>query len=151
MIVIWHINVYTLPHVIDLRCTQAIPHGACPVTRIHMAVLGHLVKMHLAQHFGNQKWDTRSIPKRWIHSRETPGTWRGSYWGSHMQHKYTVQQGTGLNSGTADRALNIEKRNTKAKHPYTETKDRTTAKIALPKAGWDGCLRWKCNSSRAFL
>lgn len=35
MIAIWHINVYTLSHVIGLRCTRAIPHGACPFTRIH--------------------------------------------------------------------------------------------------------------------
>lgn len=50
---------------------------------------------------------------------ETQETWRGSYWGSHMQHIYTVQQGGGAgpDSGTADRALKREKREYKAKTP----------------------------------
>lgn len=46
-------------------------------------------------------------------------------------------RGTGSHSGTADRALNIEKRkDTTPRHSHTQTKDRTTAKIELPKAGW---------------
>lgn len=58
---------------------------------------------------------------------------------SHMQHIYTVQRGGGAgpNSGTADTVLKREKgKNRKPKHSYTQTKDRTTARISLPKAGW---------------
>lgn len=61
---------------------------------------------------------------------------------------YSTTRGTGPNSGTADTAPEIEKRKTtKPKHPHTLTKDRTTARSSLPKAGWSCRLsrqpRWK--------
>lgn len=117
--------------------------------------LGTFVKIHLAQHFGNQKRDTEEhtgkMSSRQGSAELEKGDSGNPKWGllriTHAAHIYSTR-GTGPNSGTADTAPEIEKRKTtEPKHPYTLTKDRTTARSSLPKAGWTCRLsrqpRWK--------
>lgn len=160
MIVIWRINGYTLPHEIDLRCTRAIPHGACPVTRLHIhGCLGTLSENAVGptiwqsgmRHKGAYQKDGFTASSAELDGDSGNLTWE-LLRVTHAVHIYSTTGGIGPNSGTADGALNIEKRKTTMpKHPYTQTKDRTTAKIALPKAGWGCSLRWKCTWKKHLL
>lgn len=79
----------------DLCCTRVSLHGACPFTRIHMAVSGRSSKHTWSNvlairnqtqrgAYQNDEFTTRPAALK----MKTPETRNRIYWGSHMQHIY---------------------------------------------------------------
>lgn len=128
----------------------------------HMAVLDHLWKYTWPNILAIGNETQRSIAERWVHSRIS-WTWEGDSRNLKLEllrfHTCSTyiqyNRGTGPNSGTADTTLKREKaKNGKLKHSYTQTKDRTTARILLTKAGWSCRLsrqpKWECTWKNLF-
>ena len=65
---------------------------------------------------------------------KTPETWNRIYWGSHMQHIYTVQPGEWEHSQQEVLQSSENRKETRqdaTRRPDAKTKDRTAAEISL--------------------
>lgn len=141
MLVVWHINAYTCPQLIDLCCTRVTRWSMPSLTQGYTWLSWAFVKTHLVKHFGNtgirhrgafQKDEFTRGPA--VLKRKTPKTWNRIYWGSHMQHRYTVHLGV---KGTLIAGRLTEHKNRReTRHNKTssaKTKKRTTAKISTQR------------------
>ena len=141
MLVVWHINVYTRPQLIDLRCTRVTRWSMPSLTQGYTWLSWEFVETHLVKHFGNTGIRHRGAFQKDEFTRgpavlksKTPKTWNRIYWGSHMQHKYTVHlgvKGTLIAGGLTEHKNRRETRHNKT--PSAKTKKRTTAKISTQR------------------
>lgn len=155
MLVVWHINAYTRPQLDRFMLYTSHPMEHALTTQGYTWLSWAFVKTHLVKHFGNTESDTEEHSRKMssredqLYLRANPKTWNRIYWGSHMQHRYTVHLGV---KGTLIAGRLTEHKNRREtrhnKTPSAQTKKRTTAKISTQREWTVGFTCLKRRSTR---